>query len=439
MPTLYLSGIKICLLHSNYCACIDLFLTAPVLMATSTELSVNDVANALQELTWLETKELTFKLGLKLNVLDSIESERSGVNDRKTHSIKSWLDNDLEASWGRIISGLREIGKKALAESVATQYCPQARVPVTNTPSSDPSSLATVHTAQPAHPPPQAPVSGVTQSSVNPESAVTDVASLAPDSDRVEEVKKTLGLLEQEFLGVVMKFRRIMTRKETKDREFLEDFRDSLILLPVTKRASHARFLAERDSEIVAAKRVRTLITILCRYWNFSNYDLLQYLIGVFGEEPLKGDMKQYCEVLEKFEIETTIDIFLAALSANSKPSVAFSNMIAKINKPPSECTLHDIRKFRESFAVRSSVFSYCIYVDTIAASSVRVTLGFHPSALGWVLAALSPSFLESHQLSDVVVEGKSLVVYETGNLVYLTCVLYIMKGANVLTFGAGH
>ena len=111
-------------------------------MATSTELSVNDVAYALQELTWLETKELMFKLGLKLHVLDSIETDRSG-NDRKTHSIQFWLDNDLEASWGRIISGLREIGKSVLAEKLATQYCPQARVPVTDSPSSDPSSSAT--------------------------------------------------------------------------------------------------------------------------------------------------------------------------------------------------------------------------------------------------------------------------------------------------------
>ena len=405
-------------------------------MATSTELSVNDVAYALQELTWLETKELTLRLGLKLNVLDSIETDRSG-NDRKTHSIQYWLDNDLEASWGRIISALREIGKKTLAEKVATQYCPQARVPVTDSPSSDPSSSATVHTAQPVHPPQQAPISGVTQSSVNPESAVTDVVPLAasptsissppPDSDRVVEVKKTLGLLEQEFLGVTMKFRRAMTRRETKDKEFLEDFRDALIQLPVTKKVSHARFFAEKDFEIIAAKRVRALITILCRYWNFSNYDLLQYLIDMFGEEPLNGDMKQYCEVLDTFEIETTIDIFLAAFSANSELSVVFSRMVVKINKPPTECTLHDIRVFREALAVQSSICSHSIYVDAMATSSVRVTLGFHPSVLGWVLAALNPSFLESHQLSDVVVEGKSLVVYESGNLVYLTCVLYII------------
>ena len=403
-------------------------------MATSTELSVNDVTYALQELTWLDTKELTLRLGVKLNVLDSIETDRSG-NDRKTHSIQYWLDNDLEASWRRIISGLREIGKSVLAAKVATQYCPQARVPVTDSPSSDPSSSATVHTGQPINPPPQAPVSGVTQSSVNLESAVTDVMPLAasppsissppPDSDRVVEVKKTLGLLEQEFLGVTMKFRRAMTRRETKDKEFLEDFRDALIQLPVTKKVSHARFFAEKDFEIIAAKRVRALITILCRYWNFSNYDLLQYLIDMFGEEPLNGDMKQYCEVLDTFEIETTIDIFLAAFSANSELSVVFSRMVVKINKPPTECTLHDIRVFREALAVQSSICSHSIYVDTVGASSVRVTLGFHPSALGWVLAALNPSFLESHQLSDVVVEGKSLVVYESGNLVYVTCVLY--------------
>ena len=305
-------------------------LTASVFMATSTELSVNDVANALQDLTWLEMKELTFKLGLKLHVLDSIETERSGVNDRKTHSIHFWLDNDLEASWGRIISGLRESGKNVLAEKVATQYCPQARAAVTNNPSSDPSSSATVHAMQPIHPPPQAPVSCVTQSSVNPESAVTDVVPLTtsplsvssppPHSDRVEEVKKTVGHLEQEFLRIVKKFRRAMTKKEAIDCEFLEDFRDTLIQLPVVKKVSHARFLAQKESQIFAANGVRILINILCRYWNYSNYDLLQYLISEFSEEPLKCDMKQYCEVLEMFEIKTTIDIFLAPF----QPTVSY-------------------------------------------------------------------------------------------------------------------
>ena len=406
--------------------CIYAF-TTPVLMATSTELSVNDVANALQDLTWLETKELTFKLGLKLHVLDSIETERSGVNDRKIHSIQFWLDNDLEASWGKIISGLRESGKNVLAENVATQYCPQARATVTDKPSSDPSSSATVHTMQPVHPPLQAPVLGVLQSSINPESAVTDVvplaasppsiSSLPPHSDGVEEVKKTVGHLEQEFLGVVKKFRRAMTKKEAIDCEFLEDFRDTLIQLPVAKKVSHARFFAQKESQIFAANGVRILINILCRYWNYSNYDLLQYLISEFSEEPLKCDMKQYCEVLEMFEIKTTIDIFLAAFSANSELSVDFSRIVVKINKPPSECTLHNIRKFREALAVQSSVFAYSICVNAVSASSVRVTLSFHPSALGWVLAALSPIFLESHQLSDVVVERKSLVVYK-GDLV---------------------
>ena len=131
----------------------------------------------------------------------------------------------------------------------------------------------------------------------------------------------------------------------------------------------------------------------------------------MFGDDTMKTSMQQYCVVIEKYEIKTTIDVFLAAFSANSELSVAFSRIVVKINKPPTECTLHDIRVFREAFANQSSVFSHSIYVEAVGASSVRVTLGFHPSTLGWVLAALSPSFLECHQLSDVVVEGKSLIM----------------------------
>ena len=99
------------------------------------DLSLKDVANALEELTWLEMKELMIKLDVKLHILDGIEADRSG-KDRNTHSIQYWLDNDLELSWERIISSLREIGKNVLAERVATRYYPQASVPVSDSHSS---------------------------------------------------------------------------------------------------------------------------------------------------------------------------------------------------------------------------------------------------------------------------------------------------------------
>ena len=407
-------------------------------MATSTALSVVNVVNAPQDLTMEETKGLALQLGVKLPVLVDLELQyMHRKNSFKPHSIQSWLDNDVEANWEKIIAGLKRIGKNVLAESMASQFCP-AKVPVANSPSSDPSSLATAHTVQPVHPPPEAAMLGVAQSPVTTESAVTgplppaisppSVLPHPPDEDRVVEVKERVDHLETKFLSVVTQFRRAMTKNEARDKEFLEDFRDALSLLPVAKRISHARFFQERESEIIAAKTVRILITILNRYWNYNNYDLLQYLISEFSEEPLKGDMKQYCEVLEKYEIKTTVDIFLQAFSANSELSVAFSGIVVKINTPPSECTLHDIRKFREALAVQSSICSYCIYVDNVTASSVRVALGFHPSALGWVLAALSPSFLESHQLSNVVVEGEPLVVCQTRYLVCLTFTLYNMR-----------
>ena len=281
-------------------------------MATSTALSLLDVVNALQVLTVEETKDLALQLRVELHVLDSIEARYHG-NSFKSHSFQSWLDNDVEAKWETIIAGLKRIGKNVLAERVATQYCPQYRVPIANSPSSDPSSSATAHTVQPVNPPTQAPVLGVTHSSItravtasvspipslpspptNPPHHLHNVTASVPPipslpsppsnpprylhNDRVVEVKERVGHLESEFLVVVSQFRRAMTKKEVRDGEFLEDLRDALLLLPVAKRVSHARFFQKRESEIIAAKRVRILITILCRYWNYSNYDLLQYI-----------------------------------------------------------------------------------------------------------------------------------------------------------------
>ena len=55
--------------------------------------------------------------------------------------------------------------------------------------------------------------------------------------------------------------------------------------------------------------------------------------------------MLEYEVVITKFEAATTIDVYTTAISAGKKLSLAFSEMVVKLNKKPSECTLHEVAK----------------------------------------------------------------------------------------------
>ena len=132
--------------------------------------------------------------------------------------------------------------------------------------------------------------------------------------------------------------------------------------------------------------------------------------------------MLNYCKSLEKFELHTTIDVYLSAISASQDLSLEFIRMAMKINKPVTVCTLHDLRMFMNTFADKTSLHSHSMYIESVAESSVLLVVRFPESCVGWVLAAMTPDFLQTHLLSDVTVDGKHLTI-EQGDMKRMVCV----------------
>ena len=212
-----------------------------------------------------------------------------------------------------------------------------------------------------------------------------------------------------------------MCEKESGDPSFLDKFRDRLLGLPVAQKAIHAKFFRENEDEILDARSMRKIFAILTRYCYYRNPEILRELVRKFCEAVLQGKMQEYVHSLERFEKATTVDVYLVAISARESLSLAFTRMTVKINKPPSVCTLHEIRMFKEDLAERASLHSYGMYIESVSESSVRVMLRFPPSCVGWILAALTPDFMTTHLLTDVVVDEKQLAIEHTSQwkLVY--------------------
>ena len=296
------------------------------------------------------------------------------------------------------MAGLKLIGMKALAETLATQQClgeTLTSAAVNLTPDL-PSSPATAPEASG----PQTSGSSPSDPSLGP---VARPSSPSSPSDRVSQVRAEIDRLSDSFSDLMSDTRDEMCTRENKNPLFLDKFRDRLLDLPVAKKAPHAKFFHKNEDDLIMAKNMRKIFAILRRYCNYNNYEILREVVRKFCEALLQQRMQEYCKSLEQFEKETFIDVYLKAISAGVILSEEFTKMVLIINKPTAECTLHEVRKTTEAIAEKADLESYSIYIGAVLESSVQLELGFPASCVGWILGVFTPDFLATHLLSNVV------------------------------------
>ena len=391
-------------------------------MAASHEMSPTELATALQTLTPDEAKELFFYLKVPLHSLNSIPANQSG-NMAKISYIQLWHDSDLEASWDRIVEGLERIGKKTLADRLASQYCGRTPTSVAVNLTPDlPSSPATAPEASG----PQTSGSSPSDPSLGP---VARPSSPSSPSDRVSQVRAEIDRLSDTFSDLMSDTRDEMCMRESVDPAFLKRFRDRLLDLPVAKKAPHTKFFSEHVKEFLKANMDEIFATIRL-YCSYRNYAVLREVVRKFCEAVLQRRMREYCESLEKFEKATFIDVYLKAIEASDVLSEEFTKMTVKINKPTSECTLHEVRKITEAIAEKANLQLYGVYIGAALEGSVQLELGFPASCVGWILGVFTPDFLATHLLSDVVLgqQHLSILDWPQDKLVCTCCAQYSIR-----------
>ena len=366
-----------------------------------------EVVTALDELTTQETKELFFHLKINIKTLDDIDANHAGIM-RKIHYVQNWLDQEVGASWEKIVAGLKLMGMKALAETLATQQC------LGGTPTSAAVNLTPDLPSTPVIAPvasgPQTSESSPCDPSLGP---VACPLSPSSPSDRVSQVRAEIDRLSDTFSDLMSHTRDEMHTKENANPIFLDEFRDRLLDLPVSQKVPHAKFFQERLDDFLKAENIRKIFAILRSYCNYRNHKIVQEVVRKFCNILLQRRMQEYCESLEKFEKETTVDIYLEAIEASDVLASEFTKMTIKINKPASECTLHEARKTAEGIAERASLHSYSVYLGEISKSSVQLELGFPASCVGWILGAMTPNFLTTHLLSGVALGEQQLLTFD--------------------------
>ena len=396
------------------------------IMAASTEPSTLDVVTAIQRLSVEKTRELVFRLGVQDYVLDNIDIQYGGTT-RNIKYVEAWLDRDTDASWGKLVSGLREIGMNVLAKEVESTYISKDEEAAVPTTSSAPLISAT--------PPPQLSVDTPAQLEAVPLPATVAVTtaplqlhvtavnrSTAVNMERVAEVKAAIKKFKDEFFDLKFDAQISLSEKENQDVKFLARFREYLLELSVSERAIHVKFFYQHKNDIYEAESIRMIFNILREYCSYFNYDIILHLVEKFCDAALKKRMLDYRDSLESFEKATTIDIFLCAVSTHQEGAVyqAFSRMVAKIDKPASKCSLHEIRQMNEALARDAYIHPYSVFIESVAESSVLVVLRIPSSCVVWVGVAMTPDFMQAHHLTDVSIDGRDITFYQHKK--YLVC-----------------
>ena len=325
----------------------------------------------LEEL--LPAQNKSFKIGLKLKlphyVVEAIHSKDLQPDEYLLKVLIKFLQQfEPRPTWRVIVEALGSpaVNLPALAERIEAAHIPSA-----NTRTTTPVSL---------------PVEPSSQKSV-------------------EIVRYEIENLEDKFLQLTCETRALLSEKEGESDNFLKYFIDYLLNFPVAKKAIHVKFFLKNEDEILRADNIQKLFAILRRYCNYRNYEIIVHIVRNFGDAKLQRGIKIYCDSIKKFEMSTTVSVYLKAISVlpDSQICKGFTQMAMKINKSTDECSLHEIRQLKEAIAESAAVHSYSVYMETMAESSVLVQFLVHPACAQMVHDAITPDF--SYLYNVTVVE----------------------------------
>ena len=375
----------------------SLFISSIAAPASGDEtLTPDDAVDVLEEL--LPAQNKSYELGLKLKLpqyaVEAIHSKDLPPDKYLFKVLLKFLHQvEPRPTWRVIAHALRSpvVNLPALAKAVETAHFPDPQPLVPASVSATPSEGSSISSL------------GIVETSIQ---------------SSIEKVREEIENLQDQFFQLTCDTRAFLSEKEKQDKKFLEIFADYLLNFPVVaKKVIHAKFFLKNEDEILKAENIRKLFAILGRYCNYCNYEIIVHIVKKFGDVKLRTSIKIYCESINKFEMSTSVSVYLKAISARPDGEICkgFQQMAVKINKSINECSLHEIRQLKEAIAESAAVHSYSVYMESVAESSVLVQFLVHPACTQMVHAAVTPDF--SYLYNVAVVE-----VSDNGNYLCGLC-----------------
>ena len=256
------------------------------------------VSNAIKKLTVTKTRKLFFQLGVPLEKLDDIAEKYDDGDNQKDHFVQEWLDMFPDASWEKLVAGLREINMNSLAAEIESTHI-STHTATSSSLTRTQAQLETTTTAGSV---------SATPAPVGPLPLETCPLSLSLGTASYEQkvAKVRIEHLEVEFSDIISDARRYLCERERGEQFFLSRFRDHLLNLPCRRKQIHFKLFVRNEEEILQSDTIKKLFIILGRHCNYTNYGLIFHIVKKFCNGMSKK-MISYLDSLSFFEKTTTV------------------------------------------------------------------------------------------------------------------------------------
>ena len=206
-------------------------------------------------------------------------------------------------------------------------------------------------------------------------SSQTSFQQLSPDEQ--EELKE---ILEDDVREMKLEFGYLVTktRDSIEERIPVGKFGTSILALRAYEPAPEEQdrsLLDEHKDEIKGAKTISEIFNILCAYWNYLNYEILEYIIRLYGTSDDSERLTAYGEKLQKFCKRRIFELPLPESGGDigKAPSPRQEKFVVKLDVRGGT-TCKEVRRIKGKIAKILHISCATLMVDNVDAGCLQLT-----------------------------------------------------------------
>ena len=191
----------------------------------------------------------------------------------------------------------------------------------------------------------------------------------------------------------------------------LGDFKIEVTLIPTKLKEEHKLFMKDSKEIILEAKEANDVFVHFNTYWNYLNYNLLEYLVEEYGSHEIKEMMSKFVQELDHFMEITTMADFMLYYRKKAIPS-HFKSMITHHKLDSCQTMLLTVMNFRKSFCDHLSLHQFSTIIEGFEEGSVKIVWHISSHVVEHICANLrNPKgidmILKQYSVMEILINGE--------------------------------
>ena len=186
-----------------------------------------------------------------------------------------------------------------------------------------------------------------------------------------------------------------------------ETLRYSLLCLPPNLKKEYRKFVREAKAEMKESESSEDIIDVIGEHFDYLNYSLLVYVVGLYGSDDLKKKMAEYVKLMESFRKETRLEVFSEVCDDEpEKVNGRFATMVTKHEMDWKTATLEDVERFRIQVCRELSLYDFSLNLLKVARGCVEVTWRVPRSLVTFNCVKPSSQSMTDHHVTTLTIDG---------------------------------